>query len=75
MKFIVSASNGRPIADGIKIVGKDEYGDYIYGIEINTLVELIEFKKKVDCGIIISDTYEENDYSDLEIEIYNGYRE
>ena len=46
----------------------------IWGIEINDLDELIKFKREYG-SIIIKRTYNNPEYSELEIEIYDDFRE
>lgn len=47
----------------------------IYGIEINSLEELMELKNKVGDIIISEAYYDDISYSPYEIEIYDDYRE
>ena len=44
-------------------------------IEINSLEELLEFKKKYNKPIIINENYNSNNKEFYEIEIYDDYRE
>ena len=54
---------------------REEWDDKLFGIEINTLEELVELMKKVNHPIILRHTYNDESYSPYELEIYDGYRE
>lgn len=79
MKFYVSRSSSTyeiPCEEAVLLNPNRNKGweDAVYGIEINTLEELLEFRDKYD-DIIIRETYNDKSYSELEIEIYDYYRE
>lgn len=78
MKFYISrTSNIEPPCDEAVLLNPNrdkEWEDAVYGIEINTLKELLTLKEKYG-DIIIEKTYKDESYSNLEIEIYDDFRE
>lgn len=46
-----------------------------WGIELETLDDLLDFCRKQDHPVIIGKPFDESDYSDVELEIYDDYRE
>ncbi len=82
MKYIISKTssfgqrNEAP-CEGAVAVGCNEFGDTLWGIEINTLEELMALQDKVGHPLIIGPApyYDANEYSGKAIEIYNDYRE
>lgn len=81
MKFYISSTSGyydeKTPCDGAVLLNpkRGEFETPEYGIEINTLEELIALKNKVGHPIIIEDSWRNNGYSPYELEIYNDYRE
>ena len=81
MNFIIIRSSDifseKPPCENAKLLTPDakEYEDKTYGITINSLEELIKLKKEVGHSIIISNHFGEHDFADMEIEIYDTYRE
>ena len=79
MKFIVSRTSGydiKPCEEAVKVeLTSKEYGHPIncWVIEINSLEDLLKFKKECGHDLIIGDSY----YKEIpfEIEIYDYYRE
>ena len=71
MKFNVSTTSCRvPPYEGAKCMGKDQWDNEKWIIEVNSLEELLAVSDKSDCSIIVQRGEEEN-----YIEIYDGYRE
>lgn len=46
-----------------------------WGIELETLEDLLHFREEQKCKVIIGKPFGESDYSDVELEIYDDYRE
>ena len=81
MKFYISSTTGyydeEPPCEGAVLLNPErkKYDTPQYGIEINSLEDLIALKSKVGHPLIIGDTWYDQKYSPYELEIYNGYRE
>lgn len=80
MKFYISSTNDNLYAEGkitskAELIGHNPWDDPIYGIEINSLEELMELQKEVGNPIIVKETLNNQVYSEYELEIYDGYRE
>lgn len=46
-----------------------------WGVELDTLEDLLEFYRKQKSPVIIGKPFDKSDYSDIELEIYDDYRE
>ena len=68
MKFLINRASdffcdkGKPTGNSILLREKNKYKsiDALYGIEMNSLDELISFQKEQKCGIIIEDVNEDD---------------
>ena len=69
-EFTDIGTNHRILSDGI---ARDIGTKVVWGIRINTLEELLDFKNKVKEEIIIRESYV--DKETLCLEIYDNYRE
>ncbi len=56
-------------------VWKTSDNDYVSEIEINSIEQLIEFKKQVRHNLILRKDYTRNHKNEWALEIYDGYRE
>ena len=81
MNFIITRSSDifgeKPPCENAKLLNPNAkpWEDRTYGITIDSLEELIKLKEEVGHSIIISNYLEESDFADMEIEIYDTYRE
>ena len=80
MKFYVTRTsepyNDFPPCEGaIKLEETNMWENPLWGIEINSLEELLALKDKVKYSIIIGKSFDGAQHSDYSIEIYDGYRE
>ncbi len=78
MKFIISRtsttfSGVKPCECAELSEHKDCFGNKIWEIEVSSLEELVELKKKFNHPIVLCDSYDVKDM--LELEIYDDYRE
>lgn len=78
MKFLVKRTTDvlafTPPCEGTKLSEhQSAFGCKLWEIEINSIEELIELKKKVTHPIILCDSYDVEGM--LELEIYDDYRE
>lgn len=81
MNFIITRSSDifgeKSPCDDAKLLNPNAkpWEDRTYGITINSLEELIKLKEEVGNSIIIGNYLGESDFADMEIEIYDTYRE
>ena len=54
---------------------REEWDVPRWGIELETLGDLLAFRKKQKAPVIIGEPFDKSDYSDIELEIYDDYRE
>ena len=81
MKFYIRRTTGsynnEPPCAKATLLNPDrgEWDDPEFGIEVNTIEELVELMKSSGHPIILEHTYNDEKYSPYELEIYDGYRE
>lgn len=84
MKFLVKRTStgwlttyNDPPCDGAVLLNPDrEEGEMpAWGIEIESLEALVAFMESVKHPVIISEPFGKSDYADVELEIYDDYRE
>ena len=81
MKLYLTRTSGyyedTPPVEGAVLLNpvREEWDDRLFGIEINTIEELVELMKEVNHPIILEHTYNDKEYSPYELEIYDNYRE
>ena len=79
MKFLVtrtSAINGdltdnTPPCEGAVLLNPDReiWEPPLYGIELDTLEDLMAFKERVGCSVIIGKPFDKSDYADVELPV------
>lgn len=76
MKFLIKRTSQSfgdvSPCDGAMLVNTQPYE---WGIEFKTLDGFLAFCKKQKHPVIISTPFDPSDYSDIELEIYDDYRE
>lgn len=70
-KWMDNGTNHRVLEDGY--IARDVGEEECYGIEINSLEELMQFYKDVDSEIVLGTSY--IDHKTPYLEIYDDYRE
>lgn len=82
MKFLVTRTSAiyggcTPPCEGAVLLNPDRetWEPPLYGIELDTLEDLMAFKERVGYSVIVGKSREESDWSDVELEIYDDYRE
>lgn len=63
--------------EGAKLLNpqRDTWEEPQWGIELETIDDLLDFYRKQKHPVIIGKPFDESDYSDVELEIYDDYRE
>lgn len=77
MKFLITRTSqsshyDTPPCEGAMLVNTRPYK---WGIEFETLDDFLAFCKKQKHQVIIGTPFDPSDYSDIELEIYDDYRE
>lgn len=84
MKFLVKRTStgwlttyNDPPCDGAVLLNPDmeEMECPAWGIEIESLEALVAFMESVNNPVIIGKPFDKSDYADVELEIYDDYRE
>lgn len=84
MKFLVKrtstdwlTTSNDPPCDGAVLLNPDreKWESPAWGIEIESLEALVAFKESVKNPVIIGKPFGKSDYADVELEIYDDYRE
>ena len=82
MKFLVTRTSAiygdcTPPCEGAVLLNPDResWEPPLYGIELDTLEDLMAFKESVKYPVIINKPFDKSDYADVELEIYDDYRE